>query len=143
MAAKTQGAYSDTPLAKKLGVVNNSTDFREVALLGAPPVDFIAWLGELPANVSFRKSLTAKTALALYFVRNAKQLDGCVKTLAAKLPQGASAWIIRPKTHLKPGFGENDVRNGGLAVGLVDYKICSVSEEWSGLKFAWRRTGKK
>ena len=119
-------------------------DIRSLgALLGAPPVDFIAWLGELPANVSFRKSLTAKTALALYFVRNAKQLDGCVKTLAAKLPQGASAWIIRPKTHLKPGFGENDVRNGGLAVGLVDYKICSVSEEWSGLKFAWRRTGKK
>ena len=61
----------------------------------------------------------------------------------AKLPQEASAWIVRPKTHLKPGFGENDVRNGGLAIGLVDYKICSVSEEWSGLKFAWRKSAKK
>jgi hypothetical protein len=142
MAAKTQGAYSDTPLARKLGVVNNATEQREVALLGAAlPEDFVAWLGELPANVSFRKSLTAKTALALYFVRNAHQLDSCLKTLATKLPKGA--WIIRPKTYLKPDFGENDVRNGGLAVGLVDYKICSVSEEWSGLKFAWRKTGRK
>jgi hypothetical protein len=141
MPTKTQGAYSNTPLAKKLGVVNNSTDFREVALLGAPPEDFVTWLGELPAHLSFRKSLAAKTVLALYFVRNARQLDACVKTLAAKLPKGASAWIIRPKTHLKPGFGENDVRNAGLAVGLVDYKICSVSDEWSGLKFAWRKTG--
>ena len=132
MALKAQGAYSDTPLAKKLGVVNNSGDPREIALLG-----------DLPAQVSFRKSLTAKTALALYFVRTAKQLDACVKALATKLQPGASAWIIRPKTHLKPGFGENDVRNGGLAVGLVDYKICSVSEEWSGVKFAWRKTGKK
>src|SRR5471032_1855507 len=112
---KTQGAYSDTPLAKKLGVVNNSTDSREVALLGAPPEDFIAWLGELPGNVSFRKSLTAKTALALYFVGTARDLDACVKMLAVKLPKGASAWIIRPKIHLKPDFGENDVRNGGLA----------------------------
>lgn len=143
MALKAQGAYSDTPLAKKLGVVNNSADQREIALLGVPPDDFVGWLGDLPAQVSFRKSLTAKTALALYFVRTAKQLDACVKALAAKLPPGASAWIIRPKTHLKPGFGENDVRNGGLAEGLVDYKICSVSEEWSGVKFAWRKTGKK
>jgi len=141
MAAK--GAYSDTPLAKKLGVVNNATTAREVALLGAPPEDFLAWLGELPANVSFRKSLTAKTALALYFVRTARELDACLKILAMKLPKGASAWIIRPKTHLKPEFGENDVRNGGLAVGLVDYKVCSVSDEWSGLKFAWRKTGAK
>jgi hypothetical protein len=143
MASKVQGAYSDTPLAKKLGVLPNARGPREVALLGAPPEGFIAWLGELPAEVSFRKSLTAKTELALYFVRTAKQLDACVKALAMKLPKGASAWIIRPKTHLKPDFGENDVRNGGLAVGLVDYKICSVSDEWSGLKFAWRKGGKK
>jgi hypothetical protein len=143
MAVNTQGAYSDTPLAKKLGVVNNSTERREVALLGAPPEDFVTWLGELPATVSFRRSLTTKTSLALYFVQNTRQLDACIKTLAAKLPKDASAWIIRPKTHLKPDFGENDVRNGGLAVGLVDYKICSVSDEWSGLKFAWRKTGKK
>jgi hypothetical protein len=143
MASKAPGAYSDTPLAKKLGVVNNSGGRREVALMGTPPDSFVTWLGELPAEVSFRKSLTAKTELALYFVRSAKQLDACVKALATKLPKGASVWIIRPKTHLKPDFGENDVRNGGLAVGLVDYKICSVSDEWSGMKFAWRKTGKK
>ena len=145
MATNTQGAYSDTPLARKLGVVSNSctSDSREVALLGAPPEGFVGWLGELPANVSFIKSLTPKTALALYFVRTARQLDACVKMLSAKLPKQASAWIIRPKTHLKPDFGENDVRDGGLAVGLVDYKICSVSDEWSGMKFAWRKSGKK
>jgi hypothetical protein len=66
MASKVQAAYSDTPLAKKLGVVNNSTAPHEVALLGAPPEDFLAWLGDLPAQVSFRKSLTPKTALALF-----------------------------------------------------------------------------
>jgi hypothetical protein len=143
MAKRSDGTYSDTPLAKKLGVVGKDNAPREVALLGAPPEDFVAWLGELPANVSFRKNLTAKTVLALYFVCTARQLDACVQKLAAKLPQGASAWIIRPKTHLKPDFGENDVRNGGLAVGLVDYKICSVNDEWSGLKFAWRKTARK
>jgi hypothetical protein len=40
---KTQGDCSDIPLAKKLSVVNNSTDRREVALLGVPLKDLIAW----------------------------------------------------------------------------------------------------
>jgi len=143
LSMATKGAYSDTPLAKKLGIVNNDNAPREVALLGALPEDFVTWFGKLPANVSFRKGLTAETALALYFVRTVRELDACLKTLAAKLPKDASAWIIRPKSHLKPGFGENDVREGGLALGLVDYKICSVSDEWSGIKFAWRKAGKK
>jgi hypothetical protein len=27
----------------------------------------------------------------------------------------------------------------GLAIGLVDYKVCAVDETWSGLAFAVRR----
>jgi len=31
---------------------------------------------------------------------------------------------------------ENDVRDTGLANGIVDYKVCAINETWSGLKFA-------
>ncbi|HKP97427.1 MAG TPA: DUF3052 domain-containing protein, partial [Fibrobacteria bacterium] len=35
-------------------------------------------------------------------------------------------------------LGENRVREIGLAVGLVDVKVCAVDETWSGLKFVYR-----
>jgi 6-phosphofructokinase 1 len=36
----------------------------------------------------------------------------------------------------KVDFNQNDVRRAGLAAGLVDYKVCAVDSDWSGLKFA-------
>ena len=33
---------------------------------------------------------------------------------------------------------ENKVREIGLAAGLVDVKVCAVSDVWSGLKFVIR-----
>ncbi len=33
---------------------------------------------------------------------------------------------------------ENIVREVGLAAGLVDVKVCAVTEVWSGLKFVRR-----
>lgn len=132
-------AYSDTPLAKKLGVVTTRDEPREIALIAAPD-NFIPQLGELPAGVRFRKSIASGTALAIIFIRTLAELEGVLDLLVAKLPPTASAWIVRPKTHHKPGFNENDVRKGALARGLVDYKICSVDTDWSGIKFAWRKS---
>jgi hypothetical protein len=40
-------------------------------------------------------------------------------------------------------LSENDVRDAGLAHGLVDYKVCAVDAVWSGLKFAPRRKAKE
>jgi hypothetical protein len=34
------------------------------------------------------------------------------------------------------GVSERLVRETGLALGLVDYKICSISDVWSGLLFS-------
>jgi hypothetical protein len=35
-------------------------------------------------------------------------------------------------------LNENIVREIGLAAGLVDVKVCAVTEIWSGLKFVRR-----
>jgi hypothetical protein len=132
-------AYSDTPLAKKLGIVTTRDEPREIALIGAPD-NFLPQLGVLPSGTRFRKSIADSTVLAILFIRTLADLDRTLDLLETKLPPRASAWIVRPKTHHKPGFNENDVRNGGLARGLVDYKICSVDADWSGIKFAWRKS---
>jgi hypothetical protein len=132
-------AYSNTPLAKKLGVITTRDEPREIALIAAPG-SFIEQLGELPASIHFRKSLSPNIALAIIFICTLAELDKTLDLLGTKLPPKASAWIVRPKPHHKPGFNENDVRNAALARGLVDYKICSVDADWSGIKFAWRKS---
>jgi len=37
-------------------------------------------------------------------------------------------------------LNENDVRRSALAAGFVDCKIRPVDAEWSGMKFAHRKT---
>jgi hypothetical protein len=132
-------AYSNTPLAKKLGVISTRAEEREIALIAAPG-NFLPQLGNLPSGIHFRKSIASETVLAIIFIRTLADLERTLDLLEAKLPPKASAWIVRPKTHHKPGFNENHVRNGTLARGLVDYKICSVDADWSGIKFAWRKS---
>jgi hypothetical protein len=48
-------------------------------------------------------------------------------------------WIVyrKGKGH---AINENDVRDTGLAAGIVDVKIAYVSELLTGLKFVRRRT---
>jgi hypothetical protein len=52
-------------------------------------------------------------------------------------------WIAWPKkaSGVATDLTQADVRRIGLASGLVDYKICTIDETWSGLLFA-RRKGK-
>ena len=52
-------------------------------------------------------------------------------------------WIVWPKksSGVVTDLSQTAVREVGLAAGLVDYKVCSINETWSGLLFT-RRKGK-
>ncbi len=50
---------------------------------------------------------------------------------------------LKRASSLQTDLTQNDVRQTGLASGLVDYKICAVDADWSGLKFAVRKTKDK
>ena len=49
-------------------------------------------------------------------------------------------WVSWPKksSGVASDLDENIVRKIGLDTGLVDVKVCAVSEVWSGLKFVIR-----
>jgi hypothetical protein len=49
-------------------------------------------------------------------------------------------WVSWPKksSGVATDLNENIVREIGLAAGLVDVKVCAVTEVWSGLKFVRR-----
>ncbi|MGI8743904.1 MAG: hypothetical protein ACR2NN_15275 [Bryobacteraceae bacterium] len=129
--------YAGSSLVKKLGFAPD----MKVALLG-PPEDFEERLGELPAGVVLQTRITRQTQMALWFVRARAEIDEETPYISAKLPPGCSLWIIHSKQagRYKVDFNQNDVRESGLQSGLVDFKVCAVDADWSGLKFARKKS---
>jgi|SRR5690348_6052915 len=127
--------YAGSSLVKKLGVKPGT----KLALLGTPE-GFEEQLGDLPEGVELETRMSRQTALVLWFVRSRRELGG-VDFMSARLPEGGSIWIVHPKqtSRYKVDFNQNDVRQAGLAAGLVDYKVCAVDADWSGLKFARKK----
>lgn len=130
--------YEGTPLARKLGLKAGIT----VALMGEPE-GFLEALEGLPEGVRFAPRLTRAAGLAMWFVRSARELREELPYLEARLPEGVSLWLVYPKSsgRLRADFNQNDVRAAGLASGLVDYKICAVDGDWTGMKFARKKGG--
>jgi CheY-like chemotaxis protein len=128
--------YTGRPLPKKLGIRSGST----VALLGAPP-GFEQKLAPLPENVRLQKQARGPASLILLFAKSRADLDRRFHTALRALAEGAGLWIIWPKqaSRVPTDLTQNSVRALGLASGLIDYKICSIDDTWSGLLFTRRR----
>ena len=71
------------------------------------------------------------------FARSAATLGRSLPALKEALAQDGMLWVSWPKktSGLATDVDENLVRHSGLALGLVDVKICAVDEVWSALKF--------
>jgi hypothetical protein len=59
---------------------------------------------------------------------------------ARQLAPAGLLWVSWPKksSGVTTDVAEDEVRGIGLEAGLVDVKVCAVSEIWSGLKFVIR-----
>jgi hypothetical protein len=79
--------------------------------------------------------------LTIWFVRDAQELRRGLRRNAVAHADRSPVWIAWPKKTSKVAsdLSEQLVRETGLACGLVDYKICSIDETWSGLLFRRRR----
>jgi hypothetical protein len=132
----TMAGYSGTPLPKKLGIKESSV----VALLGAPK-DFEAKLEPLPEGVQFKREWLEGTTVAMLFVKSLSDYERRLPGAAKKVGEGSRLWVAWPKkaSGIKTDITETSVRELGLKIGLVDYKICAIDETWSGLCFARRR----
>jgi hypothetical protein len=124
--------YSGTPLPKKLGVKEGSV----IALIGAPD-GFERTLGKLPVGATVTCSPRARATLTLWFVSRRAELERRIAAMAPRAA-GSGLWIVWPKrtSPLAGDINENDVRKTALALGLVDFKVCAVDADWSGLRFA-------
>jgi len=127
--------YSGTPLPEKLGIKKDS----RVLLVGAPK-EFEKTLSNLPGNVSFHRRAAGSCDLTIWFTRSRKDVEHRIERMGMSAGKGG-LWVVWPKkaSGQKTDLTQAEVRRIGLASGLVDYKICSVDETWTGLKFTRRK----
>ena len=127
--------YSGTPLPKKLGIKANAT----VAVLNTPR-NFERTLGELPDGVNFTSDINGNAELIIWFIQERVELESRIVEMRNATGNGG-LWVAWPKksSGVVSDLTENIIRDTGLAVGLVDYKVCAIDAIWSGLKFAVRK----
>ena len=132
--------YSGTPLPKKLGI---KPGFR-VALPGLP-ADVRPELKDALAGCSVVKDGKGPLDFVIIFTRSSAELRTEFAALARKLAAAGMLWVSWPKksSGVASDLDENIVREIGLKAGLVDVKVCAVSEIWSGLKFVIRLKDRK
>jgi hypothetical protein len=126
--------YSGTPLVKKLGVKPGHT----VAVLGQPA----GWVIEgLPEEVVLRGQARGQLDVIVAFFDRRSQIERRLPALTRAMRADGSLWIAWPRKaagHTSDLSG-NDLRTIVLPTGLVDTKVAALDENWSGLKFVWRK----
>ena len=127
--------YSGTPLPQKLGIKEQ----LRVTFVGLP-ADVKAELRSALTACTIVKDGRGPLDFAMVFAAKQADLKKELARLAKQLAPAGMLWVSWPKkmSGVATDMNENDVRRIGLEAGLVDVKVCAVSEVWSGLKFVIR-----
>jgi hypothetical protein len=135
----SESGYSGTPLPRKLGLK------PEFAALFIALPDGLAWLlDDMPA-ARRAAALAPSGADALdylhIFETSRPALEDHAARLKAMLKPSGMLWISWPKKASKvpTTITEDALREIFLPTGLVDVKVCAITEVWSGLKFMLRK----
>ena len=127
--------YSGKPLAIKLGLKPGMR-----VMLRDEPADYWTWCAFDPSLVT-RVSAPQAFDFAHVFATERSVLARALKGVAAKLDARGMLWISWPKksSGMTTDLTEDTLRELALPIGLVDVKVCAVTDVWSALKFVWRR----
>ena len=85
-------------------------------------------------------SRTRAADCVLLFSTGSAHLEKAFRETVPLLPPAGMLWVAWPKktSKVSTDLTEGVVRRIGLASGLVDVKVCAVTDIWSGLKFVRR-----
>ena len=128
--------YSGTPLATKLGVKPGSS-----LRLVAAPGDFEETLAPLPGGVTIRRTGAYKADVVVLFTTTYADLAARVEPLGKAVHPDGALWVSWPKkaSGVPTDVTEDSIREVALPLGLVDNKVCAVTDVWSGLRLVWRK----
>ena len=127
--------YSGTPLPQKLGI---KPQFK-VAFFELPG-DVKTALKKTLSDCKLANDGQGQLDFAMIFINSQAKMQQQFPSFARRLAPAGILWVSWPKktSGMVTDLNENDVRRIGLLAGLVDVKVCAVSEVWSGLKFVIR-----
>ncbi|HEV8081957.1 MAG TPA: hypothetical protein VGP55_02090 [Chitinophagaceae bacterium] len=123
--------YSGTPLAKKLGIKENST----IRLVNEPPYYFDLF-SDLPSTIKIIKDTNTKANIIHYFATDLKALHKDILLLRNQMEPNGMIWIswYKKSSKIATEVTEDIIREIALKNKLVDIKVCAVDEFWSALK---------
>ncbi len=106
-----------------------------------PPADYSKVLGDLPEAVVIHDDPRQACPVTLWFVHDPQEYEAALPSRRALAARGRF-WIVWKKGR-RDGLNGNFMRGRALAMGLVDYKICSLDGVWSGMAFTVKKARKQ
>ena len=128
---------NEKPLVQKLGIEEGMA----VGILNAPNY-FDIDLGDLPDGVEvYRDADDAPADLYLIFADRSDEAQRGFERAVTQLPADGAIWFAWPKksSDRDSDITEDTLRDLFLPTGMVDNKVCSIDETWSGLRFVVRK----
>jgi hypothetical protein len=131
-AVSPMAGTSGKSLTQKLGI---KPGFR--IFIGGAPTAYDDIVGKLPAGVTIVSRLKAPLDMVHLFARQAAGLAEELRGTRDAIAPDGMVWVSWPKkaSGVVTDLSDVVVRDVGLAVGLVDIKVCAIDDIWSGLKF--------
>ena len=128
--------YSGTPLAKKLSLKHGMRVWRD--RMSESVASEIAQEG---LQLELLDKPEASIDAAHIFVTSRGELEAKLHELMPLLDRAGFIWVSWPKKASKvpTDITEDVIRDVALPMHLVDVKVCSVDDIWSGLKLVIRK----
>lgn len=129
-----------TPLFKKLGIKDGF-----VIKLVDVPKHYFNLFHEWPEEVVEHPEPEVLKDFIHVFTKDADELRELLPELKKEIKQNGMIWISWPKKAAKVecNVDGNEVRRILLEAGLVDVKVCSIDQVWSGQKAVIRVKDRK
>ena len=132
-APRVADAHPSAETWRKVGAKTGD----RVVLLGAPR----SWVAPPVGARLVRRRGGRPADVVVAFYRTLAGLEREATTLGEAITPGGMAWVAWPRKAVghESDLSDAAVRATLLPHGLVDVKVAMLDEDWSGLKFVWRR----
>jgi hypothetical protein len=128
--------YSGRPQHAKLGLKQG----QRVALDHVPD----GWgLADPPDGIEM-VGRPASADVIISFFTVAGTLPQRLPGLARRIHPDGALWVAWPRRAAghSSDITDNLIRDHALALGIVDVKVAAIDDDWSGLRFVWRKANR-
>jgi hypothetical protein len=138
--AQRLARYAAKDLLDKLGVKPGDA----VLVAGTPDAELVARARKKAGRPAARVGELAE--VVLYWPRSASEVTARLRALRKRIVEAGGIWVISAKRGQERAgrpYLASDVIALGLAAGLVDNKICSISVSDTAMRFVIRRSDRR